>query len=214
MNKQLKVILLSLMTMIVSLFSSCKFWSSLEEPTPQTNQEITSLKLSKSELETQVGDIVYINVSVTPKDIQKDIKLKWTYDDKILKCDTSSPWGITITGIKEGQSQLKCSYGGYDSSCIIKVKGFSDNAENTVEPYIYSNYTTLQIAPSVTERVNVSLFGGDNGDVGNYQWIIDNPSVASIQPTGQYCLITGKGTGYARIKVTHPKAAYPYYCER
>ena len=69
----------------------------------------------------------------------------------------------------------------------------------------------MQISPGVTEKVYVSLYGGDASDIYGYTWTIDDPSVAKINPTGQYCLITGKETGYTRIKVTHSKSAYPYY---
>lgn len=153
----------------------------------------------------------YISVSVKPSNLQKEINLKWSYDSSIIECDTSSNWGVTIKGLKEGQTTLRCSYGGYDAACMIYVKGFAETYESSVEPYIYSNYSILQTSPGVTEKVFVSLYGGDASDIDGYNWSIDNSSVVSIQPTGQYCMITAKDAGYSRIKITHPKATYPYY---
>ena len=192
------------------LISSCKFFTSMKEP--QSNSiSINSLSLVKTSLTTQVGAMEYIQVNIKPNTVQKDIELKWSYDSSVIECDTSSNWGVTIKGLKEGQTKLRCSYGGYDATCMITVNGFSEHYENVTEPYIYSNYSILQTTPGVSEKVFVSLYGGDASDIDGYSWTIDNASVASIQPTGQYCIISAKESGYARIKITHTKAAYPYY---
>ena len=192
------------------MFLSCSFFSSLEEHTDDSIS-INALTLAKTSLSTQVGAMEYISVSVKPNTVQKEISLNWSYDSSIIECDTSSNWGVTIKGLAEGQTNLKCSYGGYDASCLVKVSGYSEKYEVTTEPYIYSNYSILQTSPGVSEKVFVSLYGGDASDIDGYSWIIDNSSVATIQPTGQYCIITAKDSGYARIKITHNKATYPYY---
>lgn len=106
---------------------------------------------------------------------------------------------------------MQCSYDGYTATCIVTVAGYEAGYEEETEPYIYSNSNILQIAPDVTEKVFVSLYGGDAGDIDGYTWSINDTKVANIDPAGQYCLITGKNKGYTRIKVTHQKAAYPYY---
>ncbi len=196
--------------LIASIFISCNFWSSITNPTTKSIP-INSLSLGKSNLTMKVGSLDYISVSIKPQDAQKDVTLVWSYDRSIIKCDTTSNWGVTITALKEGQTSLRCSYGGYDATCLISVSGFEDGYETTTEPYIYSNTTILQTSPGITEKVFVSLYGGDVSDIDGYTWTIDNPTVATIQPTGQYCLITAKDSGYARIKVTHNKAVYPYY---
>ena len=199
-----------LFTSLLFLFASCKFFSSLDEPVDNTIA-ITSLSLGKENLNTSIGNMEYLSVSVKPTTAQKDIKLNWTYDESFLSCDTSSSWGITFTPLKEGRTSIRCSYGGYDASCMINIEGYSDTYLATVEPYIYSNFSILQTTPGISEKVFVSLYGGDASDLDGYSWSVDNPSVASIQPTGQYCVITAKEAGYARIKITHNKASYPYY---
>lgn len=197
-------------TMLALLFSSCSFFTSLEDP-GSSGISINSISMAKTSLTTQVGSMEYISLSVKPTSVQKDVKLNWSYDSSIIQCDTSSNWGVTIKGLAEGQTTLRCSYGGYDASCMVKVNGYAENYENVIEPYIYSNYSILQSTPGVSEKVFVSLYGGDASDIDGYSWTIDNASVASIQPTGQYCIISAKDSGYARIKITHNKAAYPYY---
>ncbi|MBC6713603.1 Ig-like domain-containing protein [Treponema sp. Marseille-Q3903] len=196
---------------IVCFLSSCNFFNSFSEDQPGSSISITSLTMAKTSVNVSVGEMNYVTVNIRPNDVQKDVKLAWSYDESIIKADTSSAWGVTITGKKEGQTNLKCSYGGYEATCIVTVKGFAKNYEETVEPYIYSSTSIIQTAPGVTEKVFCSLYGGSAADIDGYSWTCDNPNVASIEPTGQYCLITAKDTGYARVKITHNKASYPYY---
>ncbi len=204
------VILFFIISCMMSFFASCNFFSSFYEK-EDSEITITGLSMSKSEVSVSVGEMVYITVNVKPTEVQKNVKLVWSFDNEIISADTSSSWGITLTGLKEGQTSLKCSYGGYEATCIVTVQGHVENYKETVEPYIYSNTTIIQTAPGVSEKVFVSLYGGSVADIGGYSWTVDNPSVASIEPTGQYCIVTAKGSGYARIKITHSKAAYPYY---
>ena len=75
---------------------------------------------------------------------------------------------------------------------MVTVNGYAENYESITEPYIYSNYSILQTTPGVSEKVFVSLYGGDASDIDGYSWTIDNSSVATIQPTGQYCIISAK----------------------
>lgn len=198
------------LVLAVNLLPSCSFFTSLEEP-KDNGISINSLSLAKTSLQTSVGSMEYVSVSVKPSNVQKEVKLNWSYDSNIIDCDTSSNWGVTIKGLKEGQTTLRCSYSGYDAACLVTVQGYSETVDTSIEPYIYSNFSILQTAPGVSEKVFVSLYGGDASDIDGYKWTVDNSSVANIQPTGQYCIITAKDAGYARIKITHNKATYPYY---
>ena len=200
-----------MLTMMLGLVS-CSFMSSIKDDDDDDSvSSITSLSLGKATLSMKVGSMDYVSLSVKPSTEQKNIRPNWSYDKSVISCDTSSSWGATITALAEGQTSLRCSYGGFDSTCIITVSGYEEGYETTTEPYIYSNTTILQTAPGVTEKVFVSLYGGDASDIDGYTWSVDNSSVAAIQPTGQYCMITAKDAGYTRIKITHTKAAYPYY---
>lgn len=198
------------MLVAVAFFAGCH-WNDSSDDDTDDGARITSLSFAKSGLSMKVGSMDYIAIKVNPATNQKDCEFKWQYDSDIISCDTSSNFGVTITAVAEGQTSLRCSYGGYDATCIITVSGFEIGYEETTEPYIYSNTSILQISPGVTEKIFVSLYGGDASDIDGYTWTIDNSSVATIQPTGQYCLVTAKDSGYARIKVTNSKASYPYY---
>ena len=192
-----RFISVSLSIFILTCMISCSFFESLDEDSGSSSESsssvsINSLELKKTTLNMKVGSMDYISLTIKPQSEQKNLKLNWSYDESIIQCDTSSNWGVTITALKEGQTNLKCSYDGFDSTCIITVSGYEVGYEKTVEPYIYSNSTILQIKPDVTEKVFVSLYGGDAGDIDGYTWSIDNTSVASLQPTGQYCLVTAK----------------------
>ena len=204
------VSVLALLTLLFSAIS-CSFLTSINESDDKDSISITSLSVGKATLSMSVGGMDYVSVSIKPQTEQKNVKLNWSYDKTIIECDTSSSWGVTIKALAEGQTSLKCSYGGYDATCLVTVSGYEEGYETTTEPYIYSNTTVLQTAPGVTEKVFVSLYGGDASDIDGYTWSVDNASVATIQPTGQYCLITAKDSGYTRIKITHTKSTYPYY---
>lgn len=171
---------------------------------------ITNLTFSKTSLSMNAGTMDYLALRVNPSSQQEEYTFSWSYDKEIISCEISN-FGVTITALKEGQTSLKCSYKNRETACIVTVSGIAEDYGTTTEPYIYSNYSILQTSPGVSEKVFVSLYGGDASDIDGYSWTIDNPSVASIQPTGQYCLITAKDSGYARIKVTHSKVSYPYY---
>lgn len=94
---------------------------------------------------------------------------------------------------------------------IATFEGYSESYNATVEPYIYSKTSILQLTPGNSERINVSLYNGTVSDNQNYSWTIENPSVAELSENGQYCVVKANTEGYSRIKVTNTAAAYPYY---
>lgn len=209
MKRRVKVLRSLLLVIGLILFTSCGFFFGDDDDDDDVS--IDSLALGKTTLTMKVGSMDYLSVKVSPQKVQKDVKLKWNYDNKIISCDMDSNFGVTIKALSEGQTSLRCSYGGYDATCIITVTGYTEGYEEVIEPYIYSNTTIIQTSPGISEKVFVSLYGGDASDIDGYTWTNENNSVATIQPTGQYCIISAKDTGYTRLKITHNKASYPYY---
>lgn len=203
--------LMKKMWMLIIMFSmffvSCDFFSDGDSKSDD-RVTISAIKLTSSDVKVQVGSITYIGYTVVPSGTE--IEPEWSYDSSIIDIEKQSN-GAVIKGLKEGETSLTVTYQKRSATAIVKVQGFADTYVDTTDPYIYSNTTTIQTSPGITEKVFVSLYGGDIGDIDGYTWTIDNSSVASIQPTGQYCFITAKDSGYARIKVTHQKSAYPYY---
>ena len=187
------------------MFSSCDFFA--DGDISKNESSLSSITLDKKNITIKVGELSYIAFNTNPN---IDVNASWSFNESIIGIE-QTPKGCIITGLKEGTSSLTVNAQGKSSTCIVTVSGFSANYNETIEPYIYSNATIMQISPGVTEKVYVSLYGGDASDIYGYNWSIDDNSIASINPTGQYCLVTGKNSGYTRIKVTHSKSAYPYY---
>lgn len=171
------------------------------------NGAINSISLDKKTITLKVGGIAYLSYSTTPN---KNVRVTWSYDDSIISISETSN-GIVITGKKEGYSPLTVYAEGKSATCIVSVSGTSDYYEDTSEPYIYSNYSIIQLTPGNSEQINVSLYNGTAADIDGYNWTIDNPAICNINSNGQYCTVSAKTEGYARIKVTHSKSAYPYY---
>ena len=200
------------------MFSSCNFFKDvfadgkLEELEKieeiEKKPEITSLKLNKTKLSMKVGGMDLLDFSYTPS--SANITPELSYDEKKLQV-TMKGNSLVLNALEEGQSELTVSYEKYASTCIVSISGYEPTYEKIVEPYIYSNTTILQMSPGASEKVFCSLYGGDVSDINNYTWTVDDNSVCSIQPTGQYCIITAKSTGYTRVKITHSKCTYPYY---
>lgn len=197
-------------------FVSCDFFSdgdlehtdSDESEESVSLSEIESIKLNKTKLELKVGSMEYITITYKPTNVVFVPDFK--YDSSKIEVTTQKN-GAVIKGLAEGQSEFTVSAGNCSATCIVTVTGFEPGFEKTVEPYIYSNTNILQLSPNLSEKVFVSLYGGSAADINDYNWTIDDGSVGSLSPTGQYCLIKAKSSGYTRIKVTHSKATYPYY---
>lgn len=185
--------------------TSCSFFDDGKKKDDVIN--ITSLKLSNSKLSTQVAGICYLGFYTTPS---YSIKPTWNYDSSIIEVEEQSS-GIIIKGIKEGETAITCTYKNMSATAIITVSGFAETYIDTTEPYIYSDVTVIQMKPNDAETIHVSLYNGTAADIDGYTWSIENPAVATISSTGQYCTIKSLNQGYSRIKVTHTKAPYPYY---
>ena len=206
MRKKLNFLMLAVMAAVsVASLSSCDFFS---DGDLTQGTQVSSLRLTSSSQTIKVGEIAYITLAVTPQDAK--FTPSWSYDTTVLNL-TQNGGGAVIKGMKEGQSAVTCSAGGKSATIIIKVSGFTETYEQDLEPYIYSDTQIVNLSPSDTETIHVSLYNGTAADIDGYTWSIDKASIAVLEPTGQYCKIRAKDTGYARIKVTHSKASYPYY---
>lgn len=171
--------------------------------------EVSSVAFSKKRIELAVDEIVYITTSILPKESQHMANLTWEYDKSILYVESADNTGMTIKGLAAGQTSLKIKAGDYSDTCVITVTGEKDLT--TEAPYIYSTFTFCEIPIGTQTKINVSLYNGTIGDVNDFTWSIEDPTVASISASGQYCIINAQAEGFTRIKVSHPKATYQYY---
>ena len=200
--------------MLFSLsFAACSFFEDGEISSDSGSEEVspdvvTSIKLNRAKLELKVGSMEYISITYAPESAKFEPEYK--YDSAIIEVSAKAN-GIVVKGVSEGQTELTVSCENCSATCIITVTGYEPGFEKIVEPYIYSNTNILQLSPGLSEKVFVSLYSGSAADINDYNWTVDDGSVGSLSPTGQYCLIKAKNPGYTRVKITHAKATYPYY---
>ena len=171
--------------------------------------ELSSVAFSKKKVEVAVDEIVYLTTAILPKESQNMASLSWEYDKSIIYVESADNTGMTIKGLSAGQTSLKVKAGDYSDTCVITVTGQKDITTET--PYIYSSFSFCEIPIGTQSKINVSLYNGTIGDVNDFTWYIEDPSIASITASGQYCVINAQAEGFTRIKVSHPKATYQYY---
>ncbi len=206
--KKISNAVLLLVCQLLFFISSCSlFFNDL--PAPKEEIPVDSINLSFRQLDVSVGGMEYIGVSIKPVSSQKDITVTWSgYDTSIIECSSSDNFGAVIVGKKAGNTSLRVSAGGMSATCIVTVSGVDPT--HTEDPYIYSNYNVLELNPGITQRVHVSLFGGDAGDIDGFSWTTDKPDIITLSPQGQYCMISAKHEGSAKITITHPRSTYAY----
>lgn len=207
----MKKILPVLIASAMMLFEACNFMNSFQEQ-PAPVATVTDIKLNKTAVSIMKDSFDYLTVTVTPTELQSKADVKWTYDNTILEVKANTKYGVTLRGLKEGQTVLTASCNGHEAVCIITItKNPLDTATVTTEPFIYSSDNILQMEKDTSRKVYVALDGGTAGDVSDFTWTSQNPAVAAINATGQYCVIDAKSNGYTTITVKHPKAQFPFY---
>ena len=172
-------------------------------------KKIDSILLQNRNVKLNADEIAYIPYVIKPAAMQGEVTVSVDFDSSILSLVSKDNNGITIKGLRAGQSQLKVSVGKTSDTIIVSVTG--QGTEIQGEKYIYSNFSLVELPVGTQSKINVSLYNGTIADVNGYTYSIEDPSVAKLTPSGQYCLIDAKAEGFTRIKVTHAQASYPYY---
>ena len=194
--------------------TSCKFFEDffsdgdINKTGENDTIQVTSLKLDKTKLTLKVGSLDYIGIIYKPNNAKYEPT--FSYDETKIEV-TSKNNGVVLKGLAEGQTQFTVSCDNCSATCIITVEGHEESYEKITEPYIYSNTNIIQLSPGSSEKVFVSLYNGSVADINGYTWLAEDKEVCSIESTGQYAVIRALSAGYTRIRVTHAKAAYPYY---
>lgn len=172
-------------------------------------KKIDSILLQIKNVKLNADEIAYIPYVIKPATMQGEVTVSVDFDSSILSLVSKDNNGITIKGLRAGQSQLKVSVGNVSDTAIVSVTGQGTAIQG--EKYIYSNFSLVELPVGTQSKINVSLYGGSISDVNGYTYSIEDPSIAKLTPSGQYCLIDAKAEGFTRIKVTHAQASYPYY---
>ena len=203
MKKRFSFIFTVLMTTFVLLFSGCHFITSFIGGTDDDNIE---LSFDKTKSSVSIGAMEVINLTASKNQNKADIE--WIYDDSVIFAKTDN-YSAVITGLTSGSTTLTALCGSNSASCLITVTEDS-YAVTITNPYVYASTDYVDVTPNETVKISAALFGGTVADINNYTWTIDKPSVASLSTEGNYCWITGKNDGIAKVTVKHQKAAYGY----
>lgn len=177
----------------------------------QSETKITRFEISESSLSLKVGEMASLSIKYSPERVKISDYLEYDYDSSIVALKTVTSTSIIVEAVKEGTCYFKVSAGDYSDTVILKVEGYSDNYIQNQDPYIYSATSIVDMKEGENQKIYVSLYNGTVSDNNNYTWTIDNKEIASISPTGQYCIIKGLAQGYAQITVRNTAATYPYY---
>ena len=188
------------------LFESCSWFIHNNESVEKT-EEVTALSFARTSVSVTKGGNTYLKYYVSPSSIQNKVNVNWSYDSSIISIDADRN-GVIITGLKKGQTYLKATANGITATSLITVEGSDDVYEG--EPYIYSNYTVVELSPGSNTTVSASLYGGTSTDLEDFVWSIKDSTIASINYARGSCVVTAKKTGSTQITVSHPNATYDY----
>lgn len=184
------------------IFSSCHFVSSFTE----NEDEGVVLSFDRDRAQVSIGSMEVINLKASKN--QNSVDISWSYDESVIFAKIDN-YSAVITGLKPGTATITASCGSNSVSCLVNVSGESYTV-NVTNPYVYASSDYVDVKPNETVRVSAALFGGTAADSNGFSWTIDKPSAASLQTEGNYCWITGKNDGIAKVTVKHNKAAYGY----
>ena len=191
------------------IFASCSFFSSVEESFSEKdyNSEITNVTFSVNTLTVNTGESEMLKLTLSPSSNQGKCNVSWEYDDAFISAKTDN-FGAIITGKKSGTTYIKAKCNGIIATCLISVISSGDEASEN--PYIYSNYSVIQLMPNNTMVVTASLYGGSIADMEDFTWEIKDSSIASIAPSRNNCIIEAHKPGSTQLVARHPNAEYDY----
>lgn len=200
-----KIFNLTLLFAVSMIFFSCHFFTSFTEI---EENKVNSVEFDKNSLELSAGSMDIINVTISSTKGQNNESVTWSYDQDIISATTDN-YSIVITGIRAGTTIIKASCGDKSAQCALTV--VSEGEETKVNnPYVYVSSDYVSISPGNTEKVYASIYGGTMDDKNGFTFTSDKPGIASVYVEGNYCWITGKSEGLAKITCKHSKCSYGY----
>ena len=150
-----------------SLFVGCNFFNTIEESiSPHDyNADIKGVSFNVSTLNVNVRDSEYIKLTLNPSANQGKCSVSWEYDKEFIEARTDNS-GAVITGVKAGSTYIRAKCNGISATCLITVIANGDDAYDN--PYIYSNYSVIQLKPEDSTIVTASLYGGSIADMEDF----------------------------------------------
>lgn len=195
-----KTMILSFMAMTLP---ACRFIDSFS---PDDDRGVRSVSFDRNSLELYVGSMDIINLTVDSSNGQQNESVRWEYDDSLVMAKTDN-YSIVLTGIKEGSATVRATCGGKSVSCALRILA-ADESFRIENPYVYVSSDFVSLEPGATEKVFASVYGGSSSDKDGFTFTCDKPGIASLHTEGNYCWITGKSEGIAKITCRHSRSAW------
>jgi hypothetical protein len=190
----------------VVIVASCSMFT-MPETDDGDGAKATGVSFKSSRLSVAVAGSEYLQLVISPADLQRNKIAQWQYDSSKITVEPDT-YGAVITGVSEGETVVKASVDGISATAIISVQGFA--AEYTQPPYIYSNYSVIELMPGSIETVSVSLYGGQSWQLENFVWSIADPSIARISTSRNNCVVEALKTGSTQVTASHPDCEYGF----
>lgn len=186
----------------------CKFFNdTIDVINEDYNSKISSVVFDKTTLNINVNESDYLKLSLEPSSYQGKVNVSWEYDSEFISVKSDN-FGAVITGLKAGSTYIKAKCNGIVATCLLSIISTGDDvAEN---PYIYSNYSVVELKPNDSTTINASLYGGSIADMEMFEWAIADSSIATISYSRNNCVIQALKPGSTQITVSHPNSEYPY----
>lgn len=207
MKKKIKTYLPNLIFIsFICMFSfGCRFFNDTIDV--DYDSKITSVKFDKVTLNVNVSDSDYIKLTLNPSANQGKCNVVWEYDKNLISVQSDN-FGAVITGLKASSTYIKAKCNGIVATCLISVISNGDDVEEN--PYIYSNYSVVELKPNDTTTINASLYGGSVADMEMFEWSISDSSIATISYSRNNCVVQALKPGSTQITCSHPDSEYPY----
>lgn len=193
--------------LVTASLCGCALADKIEDDEINYDSLVTAVKLSASGLKVKSGDSEYLRLSLTPAEHQGKCHVRWEYDQSMIAVQGDN-FGAVISGVSGGSTYIKASCNGIVATCMVTVE--ADGKEITTDPYIYSNFSVIELQPGNTTTISSALYGGSVADMEFFDWKIKDSSVADIAFSRNNCVITAKKTGSTQVVCSHPDAKYDY----
>lgn len=149
---------------------------------------VEDLTLSESSVVLEVSESISLEAESVPG-LPDESSLYWSSDDVSVAVVSSSG---QVTGVSEGETLVRVSYGGVSDECAVKVVPKSVSSISFDEGY-------YNVELGKTVQVVARMFPG-GGDPAYIEWAIDDPSVASVDGEGN---VSGIKKGKTVLRARH-----------
>lgn len=197
------------LVMFAGILVSCQFFTSMGDGASATDydKDIKAVVFKSNTLNVKTRESEYLKLALNPSSNQGKCSVYWEYDKDFIEAKTDN-FGAVITGKKAGSTYIKAECNGIVATCLISVIANGD--EGYDNPYIYSNYSVVQLKPNDAATITASLYGGSIADMEDFTWEINDASIADIAYSRNNCVVTAKKTGSTQLIAKHPNADYDY----